>query len=212
MQLVDESKQNQLFPKDGDGIEVNIPDYVVQSSLNGKTRDSHKSSLQIQAQVFDILNEVCIAFFRGDLDRGIYSQRYFKQVVVCPYCYGDSPVTVTNPPDDKMGGLQATSLHCVYTRRINFVNYVIQEFKDVGCYGFNIWICILEAQKNGFVSCPSHGKLNLHYLTPDLVSIFMLMLTSLIFWLSISMCTYIIIQCKCTSLLPLIIYYIAIIQ
>ena len=175
MQLVDESKRNQLFPEDGDGIEVNIPDYVVQSSLNGNTHASCKLSLQIQAQVFDILNEVCIAFFRGDLDRGIYSQRYFKQVVVCPYCYGDSPVTVTNPPDDnEMVELEASTLHYVYVRQISFVNYVIQEFEDVGCYGFNIWICILEAQKNGFVSCPSHGKLNLRYLTPDLVSIFCL--------------------------------------
>ena len=177
MQLVDESKRNQLFPEDGDGIEVNIPDYVVQSSLNGKTHASCKLSLQIQAHVFDILNEVCIAFFRGDFDRGIYSQRYFKQVVVCPYCYGDSPVTVTNSPDDEMRELQATTLHYVYVRQISFVNYVIEEFENVGWYGFNIWICILEAQKNGFVSCPNHGKLNLHCLTPDLVSIFMLMLT-----------------------------------
>ena len=193
MQLVDESKRNQLFPEGGDGIEVNIPDYVVQSSLNGNTHASCKLSLQIQAQVFDILNEVCIAFFKGDIDRGIYSQRYFKQVVVCPYCYGDSPVSVTNPPDDnEMVELEATSLHYVYVRQISFVNYVIQEFEDVGCYGFNIWICILEAQKNGFVSCPSHGKLSLRYLTPDLVSIFMLMLFC---WLIISMCTYIIIQC-----------------
>ena len=175
MQLVDENKRNQLFPKDGDGIEVNIPDYVVQSSYSGKTHASRKLSLQIQAQVFDVLNEVCIAFFRGDFERGIYSQHYFKQVVVCPYCYGDSPITVTNSPDDEMGELQTTSLRDVYIKRLSFINYEIEKFEDVGFYGFNIWICILEAQKNGCVSCPNHGQLNLHYLTPDLVSIFMLM-------------------------------------
>ena len=172
MLLVDKSTPKQLLPKDGDGFEVNIPDYVIQSSLNGKTHASWKLSSQIQAQVFDILNDMCISFFRGDIDRGIYSQLYFKQVVVCPYCYGDSPVTVPtcSSTSDEMVESQSTSLYNVYIRRISFVNYVMEQFENVYHYGFNIMICILEAQKNDFISCPNHGKLNLHYLTPDLVS------------------------------------------
>ena len=170
MQCININMLTQLFPKDEDGIEVNVPDYVVHSSLNGKTHTSCKLGPQIQVQVFEILNELCIAYFKGDLDKGIYSE-FFNQVVVCPYCFGDSSVTDTNSIAEEMLGAQETSLLTVYERHISTINYVTEQVKDVGCYGFNIQICILEAQKHGFVCCPKHGRLNLHYLTPDLVSI-----------------------------------------
>ena len=170
MQCVNENMLTQLFPKDGDGIEVNVPDYVVHSSFNGKTHTSCKLGPQIQVQVFEILNELCIAYFNGDLDKGIYSQS-FNQVVVCPYCYGDSSVTATNSISEEMLGAQESSLLTVYESHIGNINYAIEQVQDVGCYGFNIQICILEAQKRDFVCCPKHGRLNLHYLTPDLVSI-----------------------------------------
>ena len=170
MQCVNVNMLTQLFPKDEDGIEVNVPDYVVHSSLNGKTHTSCKLGPQIQVQVFEILNELCIAYFNGDLDKGIYSE-CFNQVVVCPYCYGDSSVTDTNSIAEEMLGAQEISLLTVYESHFGNINYVTKQVQDVGGYGFNIQICILEAQKRDFVCCLKHGRLNLHYLTPDLVSI-----------------------------------------
>ena len=171
MQSVDEGTQDQLFPKDGDGIEVNVPDYVLQSSLHGKTHASYKLSPQILAQILECINELCISLFEGNLDKGIYSQCYLNQVVVCPFCYGDTPVPVANSPNDEA---METSLRSVYGRHISGINYVTRQAGvpgNAGCYGFNIQICILEAQKYGFVCCPNHGKLNLRHLTPDIVSI-----------------------------------------
>ena len=166
MQFANTKKQ--LFPKEGDGLEVTVPDYVVQSSLNGKTRTSCKLSSRILAQVLEILNELCIAFSKGDIDKGIYSQRFLHQVVVCPYCYGDSPVAADG---FEIIERQERSLHSVYKKFISYVNYQIKQFENVGGYGFDIQICIFEAQNHGFVCCPNHGRLNLLHLTPDLVSL-----------------------------------------
>ena len=164
MLLVDEGTWNQLFPKDGDGIEVNVPDYVVQSSLHGKTHASCKLSPQILAQILEFINELCILLSEGNLDKGIYSQCYFNQVVVCPFCYGDLPVTVAKFSTDDSG---ETSLHSVYGKYIGGVN---KQAEISRCYGFNIQNCILETQKDASVCCPTHGKLNLNCITPDLVS------------------------------------------
>ena len=168
MRSVDESTQNQLFPKDGDGIEVNVPDYVLQSSLHGKTHASRKLSPQILAQILEFVNELCISLSEGNLDKGIYSQCYFNQVVVCPFCYGDTPVPVAN---SRINEVVETSLRSVYGRHSSGVNYMTRQAGNAGCYGFDIQICILKAQKYGFVCCPNHGKLNLCYLTPDIVSL-----------------------------------------
>ena len=163
--------KKQLFPKEGDGLEVTVPDYVVQSSLNGETRTSCKLSSRILAQVLEVLNELCIAFSKGNIDKGIYSQRFLHQVVVCPYCYGDSPVAADSFSTYEIIEPQERSLHSVYKKFISSVNYEIKQFENVGGYGFDIQICIFEAQNDGFVCCPNHGNLNLLHLTPDLVSL-----------------------------------------
>ena len=170
MQLVDEGTLNLLFPKNGDGIEVNVPDYVLQSSLHGKTHASSNLSPQILSQILEFINELCVSLFDGNFDKGIYSQCYINQVVICPFCYGDSHVPVADYPS---GEAMETSLRSVYGKCIAGVNCVTKQVGipgKAGCYGFDIQICILEAQKHGFVCCRNHGKLNLHHLTPDLVS------------------------------------------
>ena len=174
MQLIDVNERKQLLPKDGDGLEVNVPDYKMWSSLNGKTHFSCKLGPKMLAQVLEILNELCIALFNGDLDKGIYSQNYFSQAVICPYCYGDSHVDVpSSPTDDRVIVSEETSLGSVYEKMISTLDYV--QSKDTGCYGFDIQICILEAQKRGFVYCPNHGRLNLLYLAPDLVRFYIML-------------------------------------
>ena len=170
-QLVDANMKKQMFPKDGDGFEVIVHDYVVQSNLNGETRTSCKLGPRILAQVLEILNELCIAFSKGDIDKGIYSQRFLHQVVVCPYCYGDPPVAADGCEIIEPQVLES-SLHSLYKKYINSVNnYEIKQFENAGGYGFDIQDCILEAQNHGFVFCPNHERLNLLHLTPDLVSL-----------------------------------------
>ena len=176
LKIVDKNTWKQLFPKDidGDGIEVKVPDYVVISRLeeNGEIHKSNKLGPQILANVLDVLNELCITMFKGDLNKGIYTQSYFNQVVVCSYCYGDTPVTVADPAVTEVTNSLEMSLHSLHKQRISTVNYATElntNSEKGGCYGFSIKICILEAQKHGFVHCPNHGKLHLLYLTPDLV-------------------------------------------
>ena len=172
MQLISVNSRKLLFPKDGSGLEINVPDYVVHSSFIGKTFTSYKLGPGILAQVLEILNEVFIAFFNGDFDKGIYSQSYFSHVVICPYCCGDSCVDLEIPhSSDEITELPRTSLYSLMRERCESVSYTVENFDSVGGYGFDIHICIFEAQnENGFVSCPSHGNLSLIHLTPDLVS------------------------------------------
>lgn len=171
MKLVDVNEQKQLFPKDGDGVEVNVPDYVLWS--NRKAHSFCKLGPKILAQVLEIFNEVYITLLGGDLDKGIYSQSYFKQVVVCPYCYGDSPMCVADSPTNETIEPEEATLGSVYARVICSIDYVYveTEYQNVGGYGFDIQICILEAQRHGFIYCPNHGELKLLDLTPDLVSL-----------------------------------------
>ena len=161
----------QRFYEGTDGFEVSIPDYIVQSTLeeNGNSHYSCILSSQILSYVLDIVNELCTEFFKNLSDGGIYSN---IQMVVCPYCFGDKRVDSgttantflsSNASVDTLDSFLAQSIHPVDIKH---------TIPDPGCdrHGFTIQVCILNAQQGGTIHCPSHGELDLKYLTPDLVS------------------------------------------
>ncbi|XP_065916963.1 leucine-rich repeat serine/threonine-protein kinase 1-like isoform X2 [Dysidea avara] len=164
----------QLFHEDTDGFEVNVPDYVVHSSVeeNSKTHTSVKLGPQILSHILEILNELCTEIFRGFTEGGIYTYSYLSQLVICPLCYGDKPGDDYNTDDfdDEMESSLSDSLHHLFNQSIKPFDVVDDTSIPVNApYGFTIQICILKAQKGGAVFCPSHGSVNLRYLTPDLM-------------------------------------------
>ena len=173
MKFLTGSEWVQGFTEETDGFEVSIPDYTVQSSIEG-SGNSHYScilSSQILSYVLDIVSESCTEFFKSLTDGGIYSNLF--QLVVCPYCYGDKCVNndVTMADTLESPSTSTNTLHSFFTQSIQPIdigNTVSNP--GGGCHGFTIQVCILNAQKSGTVSCPSHGRLDLIYLTPDLVS------------------------------------------
>jgi len=162
----------QLFSEDTDGFEVNVPDYIVQSSVveNNETRISVKLGPQILSHILEILNELCIELFRDISEGGIYSYSYFSQLVVCPLCYGDTPGDDYNTADFDIEKDMSDSLHHLFNQSIKPFDVIDDTSIPVNAlHGFTIQICILKAQKQGIVFCPNHGSVNLQYLTPDLV-------------------------------------------
>lgn len=175
MKFFNGSQWEQQFFEDTEGFEVNIPEYVMQSSLeeSGYIHTSYKLGCQILSHILEILNELCSELFKGHPEKGIYSGSHFLQLVACPFCYGDrssmdgriSPIA-----NDEKDNLMNESLHFVFTHSIRPIDFVQDvAVPENNSYGFNIQVCILEAQKNGIVCCPAHGELKLCYLTPDLV-------------------------------------------
>jgi len=176
MKFFNGSQWEKLFFEDTDGFEVNVPDYVLESSFEetGKTHVSSKLGCQILSHILEILNELCAELFKGHPEKGIYSGSHFLQLVVCPYCYGDkSPLDGRiSPVYDKTEDLKNESLHFLFSQSIQPIDFVKSAaISENGPCGYNIQVCILQAQKNGTLHCPNHGELKLLYLTPDLVCI-----------------------------------------
>ena len=166
----------QLYNEDTDGFELNVPDYVVHSSVEEQSTTHTSLTLgpQILSHILEILNELCTELFRDFCEGGIYSSSYFSQLVICPLCYGDKPGDDFNPDDfddDKDCSL-SHSLHSLFSQSIKPFDVVDDDDISIPpnvSYGFNIQICILKAQKRGTIFCPNHGCIDLQYLTPDLV-------------------------------------------
>ncbi|XP_065917168.1 leucine-rich repeat serine/threonine-protein kinase 1-like isoform X2 [Dysidea avara] len=163
----------QYFHEDIDGIEVNVPDYMIQSSIEetGIMHTSFKLGTQILAQVLEFLNEVCTEVFESNSEESIYSSIRLQQLVVCPYCYGDKlgiDVDSYSPNANKHS--LAKSLQSLLRQSLCPIDvYDCVENPGKGSHGFTIQLCILKAQQDGIVLCPVHGALKLLYLTPDLV-------------------------------------------
>ena len=177
MKFFNGSQWEQQYFKGTEGFEVNVPEYIVQSSIENSEaiHFSCKLGCQILSHILEILNELCSELFRGHPDRGIYSGSYFSQLVVCPYCYGDKSPSFNPLVNDDKDNVQSTkeSLYYFFSQSIGPVDFD----KDIpppenNPYGYNIQVCILEAQKSGILNCPNHGMLRLLYLTPDLVSMY----------------------------------------
>ena len=158
-----------------DGLEVNVPDYLVHSSIeeNGNTHTSLNLGPQVFSHVLDILNELCTEMFDGCSEQGIYSDSYFRQLAICPYCYGDKRL-----PDSDSDNDITTTDQCVRANSLH--GWIQQSIRSThvnknaaapraNSYGFDIQFCILKAQECGTVFCPSHKIIKLMYLTPDLV-------------------------------------------
>ena len=168
---------NQWKPPSGeDGIEVKVPDYEVESSSTKDDTPNRSSKLgsQILSQVLEILNELSVDFVKGDFVKGIYSGSYFNQVVICPFCYGDTSVAQSMEMIVTKSG--TSNLFDMYENSIEYTD--VKEYttsSEISLHGFSIQFCILKAQKPGkhglSINCPKHGVLKLKYLTPDLVCV-----------------------------------------
>jgi len=168
----------ELFYDNTDGFEVNVPDYVVHSSVEDKCkiRTSVKLGPQILSHILEILNELCAELFKSHSEKGIYSDSFFSQLVACPLCYGDTPgddPREDDDSDDEYGDTSMTdTLHSLFGQSIrpfDVSENVAAPENILTCFGFSIRTCILIAQKSGIVDCPIHGHIKLKYLTPDLV-------------------------------------------
>jgi len=173
MDFLTGSEWVQAFNKDTDGFEINIPNYTVQSSIEGSSSSHYSCTLssQILSSVLDIVSEPCMEFFKGLTNGGIYSKIF--QLVVCPYCYGDkcADTDITASNMFETSNTSANSLQSLFSQSLQPIdvdNNVPDPSGD--CHGFTIQVCILNAQKSGTITCPSHGELDLTFLTPDLVS------------------------------------------
>jgi len=158
-----------------DGLEVNVPDYLVHSCIEGNSTTHTSSSLssQIFSHVLDLLTELCAEMFDGCSEEGIYSDSYFQQLVICPFCYGDSMLVADTEKTvisnsyrrkrlDTLGDWIRPSIRSIHAER----NAVAPKADS---YGFDIQFCILKAQESGTVFCPNHRGIELVHLTPDLV-------------------------------------------
>jgi len=162
-----------------DGLEIHVPHYVVHSCAeeNGNTHTSTALAPQIFSHVLDIINELCLEIFNGSSEEGIYSDFYFHQLAVCPYCYGDKQVPDTDAISINSNRVRANTLHDWVQRSIRSVHVNRNSAAPkADSYGFDIQFCILKAQECGMVICPNHKKLKLMYLTPDLVCMFCIIL------------------------------------
>lgn len=175
MKFFNGHRWEQQFSLDSDGFEVNVPEYIVQSSLKeeSETHFSSKLGCQILSLILEILNELCTELFKGHPEKGIYSGSHFLQAVVCPHCYGDK-----SPLDGRVSPIVCEdldistkeSLHFLFNQCIHPVDFAKDlTVSEDDSYGFNIQVCIVEAQKSAILTCPKHGKLRLIHLTPDLV-------------------------------------------
>jgi len=163
----------QYFREDMDGIEVNVPDYMVQSSSEetGTMHHSFKLGMQILPQVLEIFNEVCTEIFENNSEESIYSSACLQQLVACPYCYGDKKgIDIEFDSLTVSEHSLSQSLQSLFRQSLHPIDvYEDVENPGIGGHGFTIQLLILKAQKSGIVSCPVHGDLKLLYLTPDLV-------------------------------------------
>jgi len=134
-----------------DGFEVNVPDYIYISPMKcrGKMETSNLMSVQMLSHILETIDEVFKDWFEGLLERGIYSEKYLCHFIPCPYCYGDKRPSTSGARDG------------FYSRRSD----------SAEPFGFSVQHCLFQGRRFHYVQCPHHGKLELQYLTPDLVII-----------------------------------------
>ena len=76
-----------------EGFIVSVPGYSVVIVNDAEDFVCTKTfSAQILAHVLEVIDQVMRDWFEDLLDRGIHSDNFLLQLILCPYCFGDQHV------------------------------------------------------------------------------------------------------------------------
>ena len=136
-----------------EGFEISVPDYemISRTQQGSKVHYSDVMSVQILSHILEIVDEVLMDWFEGQLDKGIYSNNDdVFQLIPCPYCYDDKCV--------------------IDSRTIEFSTYGNSYECLNNCVAFTVQAVLVQVQKSDTINCLHHDSLLIKHLAPDLVS------------------------------------------
>ncbi|XP_065919006.1 leucine-rich repeat serine/threonine-protein kinase 1-like isoform X2 [Dysidea avara] len=151
------------FSTFNNGFEINVPDYILESSstdLHGPKRVSSLMSSQIMSHVLEVIDEVLREWLEGD--SGLYSNdsTIIQQFVPCPYCFGDSKtpqdqrVEEDSGFDIKLNRDKSLELSGIHGRRVMTCTSPVNEMKA--------WVnkvpSCLEKETDLFKGFPGHDQ------------------------------------------------------
>ncbi|XP_065916792.1 leucine-rich repeat serine/threonine-protein kinase 1-like isoform X1 [Dysidea avara] len=135
-----------------EGFEISVPDYemISRTQQGSKVHYSDVMSVQILSHILEIVDEVLMDWFEGQLDKGIYSNNDdVFQLIPCPYCYDDKCV--------------------IDSRTIEFSTYGNSYECLNNCVAFTVQAVLVQVQKSDTINCLHHDSLLIKHLAPDLV-------------------------------------------
>ena len=178
------------------GIEVAVPECILISLRDSHTlKVSEHISLQIFTHFIEVVDEIFMEWFSCT-----DTSRYLVSFTPCAICVGDidkrpnkfddntihdSTVCSVNAVQrDFASNIHSTHLSTDKSKKsilsydqpeiISVANKYEYNYSSIKAIenpvGFTIVHCLWTARNQDYINCPKHGKLELQYLTPDLVN------------------------------------------
>ena len=172
--LLDEKDQLlPITPLYHDVIEVVVPEL----ELNVKDVPDKVVSIKILAKALEMIDEVLKGHCEALADNGIYTIGDMCHVVPCPLCFGDKD----NRPQEPQYGRPAPAWENPrVARKLRALSQIGRADSVYSSRGnsvdgdalivFSIDQCIRASNNTDYIKCPTHNKLQLEYLCPDVVS------------------------------------------
>lgn len=174
------------------GLEVVTPEHILMSVGDSSvSKISENMSPQIFTHAIEVIDEIFLEWFSCTNTR-------FISFTPCPICVGDKKTHVNQSDaltfsrihkdiqNASLCNSASTHSSARKSKKSIFVSHdqvIVQRNKFVSgdsnsvkqkiggnLVGFTIEHCLWVAQDHDYITCPKHGKLELQYLTPDLVS------------------------------------------
>ena len=183
------------------GLEIVTPEHILMSLGDSSvSKISENMSPQIFTHVIEVIDEIFMEWF-SSTSTGNCIQEYPISFTPCPICVGDEETNVnqsdaltfshihkdiqsTSPCSNasmhssaKKSKKSILDAHDQLTIQRNKFGDSDSAKQTIGenLVGFTIEHCLWAAQDHDYVTCPKHGELKLQYLTPDLVSHYVLL-------------------------------------
>ena len=170
-------------------IEVVVPEVQIESRNLGSGIEprSKPLSARLLAKALEIVDEVVKSHCEHLSTSGIYSHTDMAHVIPCPMCYGDQDYRGQQAPPLYLEEEEDMSVSGTFDPMAGLSPRTIPVFEDPpveeageeemdsltlpgSIFVLTVESIIKETFTSDVVSCPTHKKLEIEYLAPDLVS------------------------------------------
>lgn len=118
-----------------EGFVVYVPSYtVVTMKDDNELQHNETFSPQILAHVLELIDQVMRDHFEGLLDRGIYNDNFFLQLIPCPFCFGDKCSNLVGSIIVDEMGEDSRYKGLLFCFSVQFCLQKQQQLEDIVCF------------------------------------------------------------------------------